>query len=119
MSKSDDRKEHVEFYTNVQADDKNEEMKNDKGKVDGTEIESTPTTITTVSSQHEEVTDFEVSKTAETSTSCSTEESLPTMRRPKTRYQSLMERRATEDKAMKNENEIEKSEENTQQEDTR
>ena len=84
MSKSDDRKEHVEFYANVQADDKNEETKNDKGKVDGTEIESTPTTITTVSSRHEDDTDFEVSKTAETSTSCSTEESLPTIGRPKT-----------------------------------
>ena len=91
---------------------------NYKGKVDGTEIESTPTTITTVSSQHENDTDFEVSKTAETSTSCSTEESLPTIRRPKTQYQFLMERRATEDKAVKNENEIENSEENTQQENT-
>ena len=84
MSKSEDRKEHVEFYANVQVEDKNEETKNDKGKVDVTEIESTPTTITTVSSRHKNDTDFEVSKTAETSASCSTEESLPTIRRPKT-----------------------------------
>ena len=75
---------NIEFYENVQGDDKNEETKTDKGKVDGTEIESTLTTITTVSSRHEDDTDFEVSKTPETSTSCSTEESLPTIRRPKT-----------------------------------
>ena len=116
LSKSEDRKEHVEFYANVQVEDKNEETKNDNGKVDVTEIESTPTTITTVSSRHENDTDFEVSKTADTSASCSTEESLPTIRRPKTRYQSRMEKTATENNSVRNENDIENSDENTQQE---
>ena len=74
--------------------------------------------ISTIQSHHEEDTDFEVSKTPESSTTSNTHDSLPTIRRPKTRYQALMERRAAESHKAKNEDNSDISVEKIQDEDS-
>ena len=96
LSKSDDKKENVEFYENVTNDEKKKEERNKMENAQGTPMETSPITSSTIPSRHENDTDFEVMQTPEMSTSSNTEDSLPTIRRPKTRYQAQMEKRAIE-----------------------
>ena len=93
LSKSDDKKENVEFYENVINDEKKKEERNKTDNAQGTPIETSPNTSSTIPSRHENDTDFEVTQSPEKSTSSNTEDSLPTIRRPKTRYQVQMEKK--------------------------
>ena len=96
LSKSDDKNENVEFYENVINYEKKKEERNERDNAQGTPIETSPNTSSTIPSHHENDTDFEVTQTPENYTSSNTEDSLPTIRRPKTRYQAQMEKRAAE-----------------------
>ena len=84
LSKSDDQNENVEFYENVENLEENKKENNKQCIGEGTSFNSSPNTISSVPIHHENDTDFEVSKTPQTSSSCTTEDSLPTIRRPKT-----------------------------------
>ena len=80
----------------------------------GTPMETSPNTSLTIPSRHENDTDFEVMQTPETSTSPNTEDSLPTIRRQKTRYQAQMEKRAVETETGEKEDNDDLSISNTQ-----
>ena len=104
LSKSDDRKENVEFYEQLENAKEKKENKNQQCTGEVTALDSSTNTTSSAPSCHENDTDFKITKTPETS-SCTTEESLPMIRRLKTRYQSLMEQKVTDaEKEKKKEN---------------
>ena len=84
LSKSDDQKENVEFYEQVENAGEKKENNNKQSTGELTALDSSTNTTSSAPSHHENDTDFEITKTPETSSSCTTEESLPMIRRPKT-----------------------------------
>ena len=105
LSKSDDRNENIEFYEQVENAEEKKENNNKQCTGEVTALDSSTNTTSSAPSRHENDTDFKITKTPETSSSCTTEESLPMIRRPKTRCQSLMEKKVADaEKEKKKEN---------------
>ena len=101
LSKSGDKMENVEFYKNVlnkyKTDDK-AKPKDPKGT-----HESSPTNLTlSAESRHAPDTDFEVSHATPTANEASTEDSLPSISIPRTRYQLHSRNICSQPKDVKN-----------------
>ena len=112
LSKSDDWKANVEFYEQVENAEEKKDNNNKQSTVELTALDSSTNTTPSAPSHHENDTNFKITKTPETS-SCTIEESLPTIRRPKTRLQFLMEKEKADAEKEKNKEHDESSLKNT------